>query len=111
MVEAWRTPNPHTGTESYLHRSNWLGHLGKHPELAGHLDATQATASDPDVVVEVNEAIYKYKYGYGSQNTRNLWLLIIEQIGEDGRHFVKSAYFTRNLKAGYPIQIYRIPLR
>ena len=110
-VEAWRVENPCTGTESFLHESNWYAHLDKHPELDGHLDSTRDTVSDPDFAIVNDEGtIFKYRRGYGRGRTHGLWLVALEKPLER-EHPVMTAYFTKELVQGSVLCIRRLPQR
>ena len=99
-VESWRTDNPCTETESYLVHSNWLKHSAKRAEIAEHLSSIKDVVNNPDVAIEKDGAVYKYKRGYGSGKTMGLWLVVIEKPDPHGAHCVRTAYFTRNLTNG-----------
>ena len=110
-VEAWRVDNPCTGTESFLHESNWYAHLTKHPEMDGHLDSARDTASDPDFAIVNDEGtIFKYRRGYGRGRTRGLWLVVVEKPLQR-QHPVKTAYFTTSIRRGVLLCLRRAPQR
>ncbi len=98
--ESWRTDNPVTEKESYLHESNWNKHVAKRPEIDGHLYSLRDTVSDPDVAIEKKGAIHKYRMGYGSGKTRGMWLLAIERPDLYGAHCVRSMYFVPDFEEG-----------
>ena len=94
-VELWRTTNPSTDSECYLHEVNWVKHAEKRPEIRDCLVAVRMTAEDPDVAVQDKAGVViKYRKGFGMNAFQGLWLAVIEQAGADGAHFVKSMYFT-----------------
>ena len=100
-VESWRTDNPCTGTESYLHESNWLKHVTKRPEIGECLDSARETAADPDFAVrDEHGVIFKYRMGYGSGKTAGCWLRVVEDADPDGAHYVKSVLFASRIMAG-----------
>lgn len=100
-VESWRTDNPCTGTESYLHESNWLKHVAKRPEISQCLDDARETAADPDFAVrDEHDVIYKYRMGYGTGKTAGRWLRLVEEADGEGAHYVKSVLFTSRIRAG-----------
>ena len=101
MVELWRTYNGCTETDSYLHQSNWDKHTLKRPEIRGLEEAVRETVERPDFAVrDAHGAIYKYRRGLGSGKTRALRLVVIEGEDEQGLHFVKTAYFTKDIAEG-----------
>lgn len=108
-VESWRVHNPCTGTESYLHESNWLTHVEKRPEIHGRLDAARETAADPDFAVRDEQGVvFKYRMGYGAGKTRGLPLLVIEEGDPHGAHYVKTVYFTRDIVDGEVLCLRRV---
>ena len=97
--ELWRTNNSCTGTQSYLHRLNWIKHVEKRPELSDQLQSVQATVEDPDFALRSDRGvIFKYRLGFGTGNLVKLRLLVIEEPGQEGLHYVKTMYFTPTIK-------------
>ena len=108
-VELWRTYNPCTETQSYLHESNWTDHAAKRVELQGRLQDVRQTVEDPDFVLQDEAgAVYKYRKGVGVGHFRRLWLVVIEEADPEGAHYVKTAYFTRQIKEHRAICVERL---
>ena len=100
--ELWRTHNPSTETESYLHEANWVRHSLKRVELQGCLDDVLKTVEDPDFALrDEEEVVYKYRKGHSRGGKfRGCWLLVIEGLDSDGMaHHVKTMYFTRRIES------------
>ena len=98
-IELWRTDNPCTRTQSYLHESNWARHSLKRVELQGQLGAVRQTVEDPDFALRDDSGVvYKYRMGHGSGSLRRLWLLVIEEADLVESYYVKTAYFTPEVK-------------
>jgi hypothetical protein len=109
-VELWRTDNSCTSTQSYLHDSNWISHTEKRPEIRGHLQDVKETVEDPDFAVRDEQGVvFKYRMGFGRGKTAKLWLLVIEEEDLHGAHYVKSVYFTPEIKDDEVLCIRRIP--
>ena len=99
--ELWRTDNPCTGSQSYLHNSNWNSHAEKRPEIQGRLLDVKATVEDPDFAVRDEQGVvYKYRTGFGTGRMTGLRLVVIEGSDAQGAHYVKSVYFTRDIRDG-----------
>ena len=110
-MDAWRTFNPATGTESYLDEGNWRRHLAKRPLLQSHLLSVKEVVSDPDFAFEDEEGIiYKYKFGLARGRAERLWLKVIEGPEPSGAHHVRTMYFTADLPEGYPFYLQDIPI-
>ena len=102
MVEAWRTHDPCTQTDAYLHQTNWDKHASWRTEIQGHQDDARLTAEDPDFAIENDSGtVFKYRKGLGSGKTANLRLLVIEKADSQGSHFVKTVYFTPDIADGH----------
>lgn len=95
---AWRTDNPCTQTETYLHTANWASHLRKRPVLSGHATSVRNTVRDPDFAIVNGEGtVFKYSMGWG---LGDLWLVVIEGADPNGAYFVKTMYFTKDIQEG-----------
>ena len=100
--ELWRTHNPSTGLQSYLHESNWLKHSLKRPELNGCLDAVLETVEDPDFALRDNSGtVYKYRKDHGlGGKFSGCRLLVIEGADADGKaHHIKTMYFVTRIES------------
>lgn len=94
----FRTDNPSTGTEAYLHDVNWHRHVEKRPELSDKLQAVRTTVEDPDFVLRDDKGtVYKYRQGLGTGKTAKLRLVVIEEPGDSRSHYIKTAYFTPDI--------------
>ena len=101
MVEMWRAHNGCTETDTYLHEVNWERHVAKRPEIEGLEEVVRETVERPDFAVrDAHGAIYKYRRGLGSGRTRVLRLVVLEGEDEQGAHFVKTSYFTKDIAEG-----------
>ena len=108
-IEAWRTYNPCTGTESYLHKSNWDSHASKRPEILGRLGDAKETAEDPDFAIRNSKGVvFKYRKGYGMLKTAGLWLRLTEEEDSQGNYYVKTVYFTREIEEGEALCLRRV---
>ena len=107
--ESWRTDNPCTGTESYLHESNWHSHAKRRPEIAACLKVARETVEDPDFAIQDEHGVvFKYRMGYGIGKTTGLHLLVIEEADTQGAHYVKTVYFTRDIIDGEVLCLRRV---
>ena len=108
-VELWRTMNPSTDTQSYLHESNWKKHAEKRAEIRAHLQSVRQTVEDPDFALQDDKGVlYKYKKGFGVGALTGLWLVVIEKADAEGSHFVKTMYFTSHVVEHPHIYVARI---
>ena len=93
-----RTDNSCTGTQAYLHESNWNRHIEKRPELSDKLQAVRTTVEDPDFVLQNDRGIvFKYRQGLGTGKTSRLRLMVVEEPDDNGAHYIKTAYFTLDI--------------
>ena len=105
-VELWRTTNPSTQKQSYLHESNWESHAAKRVEIREHLQSVRQTVEDPDFALQDERGvIFKYRKGFGKGKFARLWLAVVEQADADDAHYVKTAYFTSHIMEHTPIYI------
>ena len=109
-VEILRTNNACTGTLTYLHRSNWVKHVEKRPELLAHLQSVKVVVEGPDFALQNEQGmVFKYRHGLGTGNLARLWLLVIEEPDGKGSHYVKTMYFTPEIKDEHILCLNRIP--
>lgn len=108
--ELWRTDNPCTSTQSYLHDTNWGSHTLKRPEIIGRLREVRETVEDPDFALRDEQGVvFKYRMGFGQGKLAGLWLLVIEEADSQGDHYIKSVYFTSDIRDYEVLCIRRIP--
>lgn len=96
-VEVFRVQNGATHKEAFLRESDWSWHVRKHPDLLGKEAAVKQTVEDPQIAVDYQSAVYKYRLGHGSGKTARLYLQVIERPELGDTHRVRTAWFTREL--------------
>lgn len=79
-------------------RSNYEGHLLKHPEMMDQVEAVRRAVEDPDIEIEAdNGHLYLYRTGVGQGKYSKLWLFVVVKYeGSSGEQegIIKTAFFT-----------------